>query len=83
MDSPGGSHHSPTHWQVMGKKFPKSEVVFFCQILVVYTTVVAALVNLTLYRNDSAGNQLWVTLLSSCVGYMLPNPKIKRNGPGI
>ena len=78
--SPGHSNGNNGHWHCFGKKLPKSEIVFFCQILLVYITVIVALVNLTLYREDHKSNQIWIALLASCVGYILPNPKIKPNG---
>lgn len=52
----------------------REQVVYACQMLIVYTIIIASLVNLSL-RNGSA--ELWISLLSSCIGYALPNPKLK------
>lgn len=60
-------------WNVLGKKLPQNEVVYFTQVLLVYVVVIACIVNLTRGSGDS---NLWTCLLSSCLGYLLPNPKL-------
>jgi hypothetical protein len=60
-------------WVTCGKKTPRSEVVFLCQILILYTIIVVSIYNLTV---ESENNTLWTALLSSCLGYLLPNPTI-------
>jgi hypothetical protein len=73
--SSGGGH---SHWWIFGQKFPKNEVVFFVQIIIVYVVILTSLVNLTLQRGDNSGEQkLWIALLSSSLGYLLPNPSIR------
>uniref|UniRef100_A0A915K1P3 Uncharacterized protein n=1 Tax=Romanomermis culicivorax TaxID=13658 RepID=A0A915K1P3_ROMCU len=37
----------------------------------------ACLINLTLHKEDYS-SQLWISLLSSCLGYILPNPYLKK-----
>ena len=62
-------------WSFCGKDNPKSEIVFFSQIIAIYFVVGFSIYNIT------AGNQnvnLWISLLSSCSGYLLPSPVIKR-----
>ena len=66
-----------SHWNVLGVPLPKAEFVYFTQVLLIYIIVITAIVNLTLYRDDG---KVWTALLSSSIGYLLPNPKIKRNG---
>jgi|SaaInl33SG_5_DNA_1037386.scaffolds.fasta_scaffold01477_4 hypothetical protein len=61
----------------LGMKYPRQEVVFFAQIVMVYTVVIASIVNLSLGHDNT---NLWMILLSSCLGYLLPNPSIKKNG---
>ena len=39
--------------------------------------IVVSIYNLTQGRGDS---NLWTALLSSCLGYLLPNPSMKRDG---
>ena len=62
-------------WSFCGKDIPKSEIVFFSQIIAIYFVVGFSIYNIT------AGNQniyLSISLLSSCLGYLLPSPVIKR-----
>jgi hypothetical protein len=62
-------------WQVFGKEVPRSELVFFSQVLIIYVVVCMCLFNLTTGKGDS---NLWSALLSGCLGYLLPNPTIKK-----
>ena len=57
-------------------KFPKQEIVFFTQVILIYVVIIFALVNISL----GTQGKVWYLLLTSCLGYMLPNPKIKKNG---
>ena len=49
------------HWQLMGRILPKSEIVYFCQMLIVYVIIVTSIVNLLLQNQK---NELWITLLT-------------------
>ena len=60
-------------WRFFGRRVPRSEIVFVCQMIIIYVTVGVSLFNLT--RGHGTDN-LWVALLSSCLGYALPNPSI-------
>ena len=71
------SSSSHTNWKWMGYKFPKGEAVFFSQVIILYTVVLACIVNLSIVGNEDK-DTLWVALLSSCLGYMLPNPSMKN-----
>ena len=62
-------------WDVCGRDVPRSEIVFFSQVIIIYVVVCLCLFNLTTNRGDS---NLWSALLSGCLGYLLPNPTIKR-----
>ncbi len=64
-----------TTWRFMGRDVPKGEIVYFCQMLIILTLVVASLVNISL-RNGNT--ELWITLLSSSAGYVLPSPSISK-----
>ena len=61
-------------WHILGRKFPKSEVVYISQIFIITVVVIACIYNLTAGNGDS---NLWTALLASSLGYILPNPKIK------
>ena len=60
-------------WHMFGRKLPRSEIVFFCQTFLIYVVVVTSLVNLTLKNGPI---NLWIALLGSCLGYLLPHPSI-------
>lgn len=64
-----------SEWHAFGHRFPRSEAVFITQILILYIVIITSLANLTLGNEP---NTLWTALLSSCLGYMLPNPNIKK-----
>ena len=67
---------SLSRWEICGNKFPKAEVVFFTQVTVLYTVIVVSIYNPTTRNGDS---NLWTALLSSCLGYLQPNPSMKRD----
>ena len=62
-------------WDVCGHDVPRSEIVFFSQVIINYVVVCLCLFNLTTNRGDS---NLWRALLSGFLSYLLPNPTIKR-----
>lgn len=74
MDVEANSNSDKDSWQILGRSVPKQEVVYFCQVILIYIVVITCVVNLTLQRDDG---KVWTSLLSGCLGYMLPNPKIK------
>lgn len=57
---------------------PKNKVTFFAQIGVVFIIITVSLFNLCFERPD---RELWLLLLSSSLGYILPNPALKFNKP--
>ena len=67
--------NSVNDWKVCGREVPRSELVFFSQVIIIYIVVCLCLFNLTTGRDDS---NLWSALLSGCMGYLLPNPTIKK-----
>ncbi len=68
---------STESWRFFGKRVAKTETVFFSQIIIIYIVVITCIVNLSL---DNGNSNLWTALLSSSLGYLLPNPKIKKHG---
>lgn len=68
---------SNSKWMVLGQKLPKSEIVFFVQVVLIYIVVITSIVNLTLNKDEG---KLWTALLSSSLGYLLPNPSLKKAG---
>jgi len=72
-------HSTPVNWPIMGSVYPKSQIVYFSQVLLIFIVVCTSIVNLTLYKDDEASGKLWTALLSSSIGYLLPNPSLKRS----
>ena len=62
-------------WDIFGRECPKEEIVFLYQVIILYTVIVVSIYNLTVAHDDST---LWTALLSSSLGYLLPNPSLKR-----
>ena len=64
------------YWPLCGTKVPANEIVFFVQIIVIYTVIGVSIFNLS---TNNHNNPLWISLLSSCLGYLLPSPYINRS----
>ena len=62
-------------WHLLGTQVPKTEIVYFCQMIIVYIIIITSVINLSIQNGSS---ELWISLLSSCIGYALPNPKLKK-----
>ena len=56
------------------------QIVFFSQVIILYTVILSCVVLLARGVGDS---KLWSVLLCSCLGYMLPHPKLKRKCLGL
>ena len=62
-------------WSICGEVVPRDEVVFFAQTIILYVVIVVCLVNLSI---GSENQSVFIGLLSSSLGYMLPNPTLGR-----
>ena len=62
-------------WNILGKKLPRSEIVYFTQIILIYIIISVSLYQLT---SNASNTELWISLLSGNIGYILPSPKIKK-----
>lgn len=71
-----GSQTSQPRWSFLGKRVPQAEIVFFCQVILVYIVAGIALSQLAL-QPDGSQTTLWTALLSSSLGYLLPAPHLK------
>ena len=71
------SEQDSTPWHLFGTVCPKEEIVFLCQVVVLYTVILISIYNLT---TGHANSNLWTAMLSSSLGYLLPNPTLRRNG---
>ena len=64
------------NWCFLGESVPRSEIVFFVQIIIVYSVIITSLFNLS---QGVEPQNLWIALLSSSLGYVLPNPNLRTN----
>jgi hypothetical protein len=63
-------------WCLSGHSVRKSQIVFFAQVILVYIVVISSIVNLSLNIGDK---DVWIILLGSAVGYLLPSPSLKHD----
>ena len=49
-------------------------ILFSIQVFVIVLVVIASLINLTYYKENI---NLWTMILTSCLGYIMPNPRFK------
>ena len=62
-------------WNCCSGTFRKDQIAYICQVTILYIIIITALINLSIGNGDKT---LFSTLLTSCIGYLLPNPSIKR-----
>ena len=61
---------------IRSKMCPKSVVLFVVQMVLICIIVVAAIVNISMYDKNK---EMWISLMSSSLGYVLPSPRLKRS----
>lgn len=54
--------------------YPSNLILFIFQMLIILIVVCMSIYNLTFNTGDTS---MWTALLSSSIGYILPNPKLK------
>lgn len=57
-------------------RIPRSEVAFFSQIIIIFMIIVVSLYKLCYEELSCEEKPIWVSILSSAVGYLLPNPQL-------
>jgi len=62
-------------WQFFGSRVPRAAIVYICQIVIVYAIIITSIVNLSL---NNGNPELWISLLSSAIGYALPSPTLQN-----
>lgn len=77
---PPPSERQTSMWDVWGKKVPRSEIEYFTVVIIVFIVIVTSIYNLS--KGDGTNSNLWTSLLSSCLGYLLPNPTLKASHKG-
>ena len=63
-------------WTLFGSKFSRMALVFLCQVIILYISIVTCFVNLTVCNGL---NELWITVLSLSLGTILPSPKVRKS----
>lgn len=63
-------------WKFCCTTIPRSEVVFFVQVFVILILLLFCVYKLGCGKLSCEENAVWVSLLSSVVGYILPNPSL-------
>ena len=61
---------------LFGSKFSRTALVFLCQVIILYISIITCFINLTV-RNGP--NELWITVLSLSLGTLLPSPKVRKS----
>ena len=55
---------------------PSSEVIFFVQVSIIVLMIILCFSMLFLLSESCEEKSIWIALLLSLVGYILPNPKL-------
>ncbi len=56
------------------QKLAKNKLTFLSQIVIIYAIIITSLVQISLQSPDK---ELWLILLSTSIGYILPSPGLK------
>ena len=71
-----GDQSTCSNWNVFGNKIPKDEFAFFAQVVLIYIVCITCIINLSIGNGNS---NLWISLLSDSLGYILPSPKLSNH----
>ena len=63
-------------WTLFGSKFSRMTLVFLCQVIILYISIITCFVNLIIHNGP---NELWITVLSLSLGTILPSPKVRKS----
>ena len=77
----GGAEQSLSHenraWKFcVSISLPSTEVVFFTQVCFIFILLSFSTSKLSFYNLSCDETAMWLSKLSSTVGYILPNPKL-------
>ena len=68
-------NHERKSWKFFGRTCNRSLLVFMCQFFVIVLILACAIVRIMLFTTCEE-TTVWVAILSSTVGYILPSPKL-------
>lgn len=77
-----GNSISNDNWSICARKIPRSEIIYFTQVTLIFVVVCVCLFNLTSSGESKDNSPLWSSLLSGCLGYLLPSPRLKKKKGG-
>ena len=63
-------------WKLCNSRLPRSEVVYFTQIIIILFLIGVSLIKLVFFHLDCEESTFWFSLLSCTVGCALSNPKL-------
>lgn len=72
---------SVSHTTVLSEPPTKDQrIVYGVQVTLLYILIITCILNLSIpsLRLEGKFEHLWIGLLSSCIGYLLPNPNLKN-----
>ena len=61
--------------RVQAKTFPRQEFLFFSQLSLIFIVVLASILNISM---GNGKQEVWMILLSTGIGALLPNPKLRK-----
>lgn len=83
IESQGGSYsdkrNESSSFVVCGERLPINRMTFIAQIIAVYSIIIVSAINLSI--NSGTNQKLWIALLTSAFGYVMPNPGLKYRKP--
>ena len=62
-------------WELCCSSVYKSEVVFFCQILFLFTILIFSMVQIAIKANNI---EIYFSLISTIIGVLIPQPKMSK-----
>ena len=68
-----------SEWTLFGSICSRTALVFICQVIILYISIITCFVNLTVHNSP---NELWITILSISLGTILPSPKVRKTKIG-
>ena len=77
------SINNTKNYNCCGNRVPKNQFTYISQIIVIYAIIATSIVHLSIQSQD---RELWLILLSSSLGYILPLPGLKftkQKQPGL
>lgn len=63
-------------WKFCSNSIPRSEIVFFTQYSIIFLLISVCIYKLCASELSCEDSKFWSSLLTSLVGYILPNPSL-------